>query len=361
MKIFTARGAAPGSMFGSIFASVFAALFAVSCASKTATPAGDNPYELDCAVQAGGFAKATCDSSPRLCDEATSCSHASTCGNAGECLNTVDHTGKTQVALRVRRLAVAAPEALTINLVQHTILNKAMDLTNTACFERGDGSFNWILQVDKATSRLITGGAAPADPTGAGGYCFVRTKLNGFDVAPSDVKLTQDAQGRYTTETVPELNVPIFVQNKRDNIIILPLRQVTVKDITLSPSGNCIGSYRAGGVSKHLGCRENITDCPKWNTSASLSGYIKLSDADKIDIIDIGKSLCTILTNRTGTDGKTCPKTAAGDVDFKGDYCSTTKSPGGCQDSFWLAATLAASATTIQTAPTDPFCTGATP
>ena len=87
-------------------------------------------------------------------------------------------------------------------------------------------------------------------------------------------------------------------------------------------------------------------------------GYIKLSDADKIDIIDIGKTLCTVLTNKTGPDGKSCPKTATGEIDVKGDYCSTTKSAGGCQDSFWLAATLAASATELQANPTDPFCTG---
>ena len=52
------------------------------------------------------------------------------------------------------------------------------------------------------------------------------------------------------------------------------------------------------------------------------------------------------------------PAVVVVDVDVKGDYCSTTKSAGGCQDSFWLAATLAASAAEVQATPTDPFCTG---
>jgi hypothetical protein len=336
-------------------------LAAAACSSKEAAapaPSDENAYENDCAVQIGGFPKATCDKSPRLCDTPPTCSLPTTCGNVSQCLNTVDNAGKTKVALRVRRLAVAAPESLTIPLVQRTILNKAMDFASPTCGERGDGSFNWILEVDLATNKLKTGGAAPADAAGAGGYCFVNTKLNGFDVAPINVNLTKSAEGLYTTETVPVLNVPIFVQGKRDNVIILPLREVTVKDVALSANGNCIGSYRAGGLTTDLDCRENISDCPKWLTGGSLAGYIKLSDADKIDIIDIGKTLCTVLTNKTGPDGKSCPKTATGEIDVKGDYCSTTKSAGGCQDSFWLAATLAASATELQANPTDPFCTG---
>ncbi len=336
-------------------------LAAVACSSKedaAPAPSDENLYADDCAVQPGGFPKATCDSSPRLCDAPPTCSVPTKCGNVNECLNTTDNTGKTKVALRVRRLAVASPESLTIPLVQRTILNKAMDLASNECGERGDGSFNWILEVDLAANKLKTGGAAPADPSGAGGYCFVNTKLNGFDVAPINVNLTKSAAGLYTTETVPVLNVPIFVQGKRDNVIILPLREVTVKDVALSANGNCIGSYRAGGLTKDLSCREDVSACPKWLTGGSLGGYIKLSDADKIDIVDIGKTLCTVLTNKTGPDGKTCPKTATGDVDVKGDYCSTTKSAGGCQDSFWLAATLAASAAEVQANPTDPFCTG---
>ncbi len=335
-------------------------LAALACSSdkgSTTTPTdGENPYVNDCAVTPGGFPKATCDASPRLCDAPGACSLAATCGNASQCLNTVDNAGKTKVALRVRRLQVAAPESLTIPLVQRTILNKAMDLASTACSERGDGSFNWIMEIDTAANRLVTGGAAPADASGAGGYCFVRTKLNGFDVAPIDVAITKNADGTYTTATVDVLNVPIFVQGKRDNVIILPLRNVTVKDVALSANGNCIGAFRAGGLSKDLDCRENISDCPKWQTAGALGGFISLADADKIEIVDIGKSLCTVLTNKTGPDGKTCPKTAAGDLDVKGDYCSTTKSAGGCQDSYWLAATLAASAAEIQSAPTDPFC-----
>jgi hypothetical protein len=311
-------------------------------------------------VTPGTFPKASCDSSPRRCDEPGACTLPATCGSATQCLNTIDNTGKTKVALRLRRLQVAAPESLTAPLVQRTIMNKAMDLASTSCSERGDGSFNWIMQIDLAANRLVTGGAAPADPAGTGGYCFVRSRLNGFDVAPIDVPITKNADGSYSSTTVDAFNVPIFVQGKRDNVIILPLRNVTVKDIALSANGSCIGAFRAGGLSKGLDCRENVSECPKWQTGASIGGFVSLADADKITIVDIGKSLCTVLTNKTGPDGKTCPKTATGELDVKGDYCSTTKSAGGCQDSFWLAATLAASATELLASPTDPLCVPAT-
>ena len=338
----------------------------LACASKAA-PAGPAPdggqgsYATDCDVSAGEFPKANCDASPRLCDSPPTCSVPASCGDPEKCLGVGDNTGKTKIALRLRRLQVAAPASLKTTLVQSQILNKAMDLKLPACGERGDGAFNWLMDVDLATNRLVTGGAAPADPSGAGGYCFVRTKLNGFDVAPIDVSLTRDAQGRYSTTVVPALNVPIFVQGKRDNAILLPLRDVTVRDITLSSGGNCLGAYRPGGLSDYLGCKENLTDCPKWQTGASLGGYIRLADADKVEIVDIGRTLCTVLTNRIGqgANATSCPKTAAGALDVQGDYCSTTKSAGGCRDSFWLAATLAASAAELQANPTDPFCTAA--
>ncbi len=330
-----------------------------STASGCSTPAADGGA-APCSVQPGGYPAADCEASRGECEVCATCTLASSCGNTNECLNTVDNTGKTKLALRVRRLNIASPPSLKDIIVQRTILNKAMDLANPTCSERGDGSFNWIMQIDTANNRLITGGAAPADVTGNGSYCFVRTKLNGFDAAPIDVKLTKDAQGRYTTETVPVLNVPIFVQNKRDNVIILPLRGVTVHDVTVSPSGNCIGGFRIGGLDSALSCKEDDTSCSKWTTGASLGGFVSLADADKIDIVDIGKTLCTVLTSKTGADNKSCPKTAAGALDVQGDYCSTTNSVGGCRDSFWISATLAASATSIDPNPTDAFCTPAT-
>jgi hypothetical protein len=37
-----------------------------------------------------------------------------------------------------------------------------------------------------------------------------------------------------------------------------------------------------------------------------------------------------------------------------GDYCSTTQSPGGCNDSVWLSATFAANAVKIYESNTAP-------
>ena len=41
-----------------------------------------------------------------------------------------------------------------------------------------------------------------------------------------------------------------------------------------------------------------------------------------------------------------------------GDFCSETNQPGGCADSYWLAATFAASAVLVNDSPTNVQCTG---
>ena len=102
--------------------------------------------------------------------------------------------------------------------------------------------------------------------------------------------------------------------------------------------------------------------CSKWNTSGSLGGFITLEEADKVIIKEISSSLCVLLT-KTPKDPATlgCQRDGAGKLTQKGDYCSTTDSPGGCQDSFWLAATFAASAAKINDGAGNPNCLGIAP
>jgi hypothetical protein len=104
---------------------------------------------------------------------------------------------------------------------------------------------------------------------------------------------------------------------------------VTVHDVTVSPTGNCIGGFRIGGLDSALSCKEDDTSCSKWTTGAALGGFVSLADADKIDIVDIGKTLCTVLTSKTGADNKSCPKTAAGALDVQGDSGTRTRNLRG--------------------------------
>ena len=53
-----------------------------------------------------------------------------------------------------------------------------------------------------------------------------------------------------------------------------------------------------------------------------------------------------------------CATDSMGNIVAKGDFCSTTDAPGGCQDSYWLAATFAASAAKITTGSDVPTCNG---
>jgi hypothetical protein len=71
-----------------------------------------------------------------------------------------------------------------------------------------------------------------------------------------------------------------------------------------------------------------------------------------------GESLCVLLTGSTA-DQKTmkCQRTV-GKINYPGDYCSTSNTPGDCRDSFWLAATFAASAAKINDGANVPQCQG---
>ncbi len=50
------------------------------------------------------------------------------------------------------------------------------------------------------------------------------------------------------------------------------------------------------------------------------------------------------------------PNATCGGTPARGDYCSTSNGPGGCVDSFWFAATFAASAARIGGAAADTRC-----
>src|SRR5262249_37300442 len=101
-------------------------------------------------------------------------------------------------------------------------------------------------------------------------------------------------------------------------------------------------------------------------TAGSIGGYITVEQADKVNVPAVGESLCVLLTGLTRDSNGKCPRDQSGNVAYQQgighmpDYCSTTNSPGGCADSFWLSATFAASAVTIDDAPSVPECQGTT-
>jgi hypothetical protein len=107
-------------------------------------------------------------------------------------------------------------------------------------------------------------------------------------------------------------------------------------------------------------CADNYQTCSKWLTAGALTGYITLNNANNVQVLSLGQTLCSLLevdtsgTPQTGPAGqsiKSCKTDANGNVTDKGNYCSKLPDggagPEGCQDSVWLAATFAASAVNI--------------
>lgn len=247
---------------------------------------------------------------------------------------------------RLRSLYVATPEILSRDFVQINVVTKNIDLKQAQCAELGTGSFNWLLEFDLANNVLRTGGAPPVNDPISDGYCFYYGAPNGFAggaIGPSTFTTTREGN-RFSTNTVEKFFVPIFINGNTKNVIVLPISDARFSEIEVSDDARCIGSFNARGI-QSSNCVEDRERCQKWNTAGTIGGYVTLEDADSVFVELLDSSLCAVLTRDRGNDNR-CRR-ENGKIAAPGDYCSTTKSPGGCQDSYWLAATFAASAVKI--------------
>jgi hypothetical protein len=222
------------------------------------------------------------------------------------------------------------------------------------------GGFNWLIRLDSSKHQVTTGGALPVPDPYDAGYSFLNGKYgdSGILVAPVclDAGLA-DAKtpGEITFSSEPAtgiLNIPIFLSDTDPPSAptILPIRGAQFYDVTISPDNegqpDCIGDINQAWYAQSApsaGCADNGLDtCPKWYTGGAIAGYITLADAQNIDVVLLGSTLCSVLVHGI-LQGTTCTPSDM----TKGDYCSTTQTAGGCGDSFWLAATFAANAVSI--------------
>jgi hypothetical protein len=364
MKSLTWKGVAAFAGGVSGVGALVAAVFACS-SSSVPPPPPTGAAAGQCAATAGQFPAPNCltypPSSQQCTTPAISC-NTMPCTSSSPCLAMgADNSGKSVADMRIRRLDLAAPAQLATQTVQKVVINQGINLHN-ACGENGDGTFSWLIQFDTASGKLTTGGAPPAtDPFGAG-YCFVNKTIDQLPVAPITVSMTKGADGTWSSGLIQKLYVPIYPPMLSP--IILPISGATVKDVTLSPDNNCIGSYNPNSIQSVSGgtCFDDITACDRWLTAGSLGGYITLEEADKVLVPQLSESLCVLLTPNTPPDvsnpsEKVCQR-MNGQIVAKGDYCSTSSSPGGCADSSWLAASFAASAAKISVTPNHPDCMG---
>ncbi len=363
---------------------VLVAMFACS-SSSSPPPPPPTATGGQCTTNPGEFPAPNClpfAPDAALCSPASGTCNTMPCKSDSACLAMADNSGQSVANLRMRKLLVTAPPALAFRppsstFVQKTVIDEGINL-DYQCGEGGTGTFNWLIQLDTANNKVTTGCAPPTmDPFGAG-YCFVNATIEGLNVGPVTVDLTTNSDGSYSSAMIPKLYVPIFVASSAvqmgttaPSVVVLPLSNAAVKNVTLSADHNCIGSYNSNAVTPVAASGGNPaycvdtddTTCVRWTTAGSLGGLITVDDADSVDVPQLAESLCVLLASPATTDQsnpneKRCPKDANGKVMVTGDFCSTTNKPGGCADSYWLSATFAASAAKISATPNQPACMG---
>ena len=283
-----------------------------------------------CSTEAGAFPTANCDDTPETCTAPNPSCATTPCSTTSPCLAMSENSGQATDSLRIRKLNITAPPVLigqvgNPSFIQKTVIDQAVNL-NHACGEAGDGSFSWLLKFDMAKKTLTTGGAPPTTDPFNIGYCFVNAQISGLPVAPVTSPITQAVDGSWSTGVVDKLYVPIYVHGSSTNVVILPLTKATLRAVTLSMDGDCIGSYNPDGVptSAQTGgacLDQDPSSCQRWHTAGSLGGFITLNEADAVFIVDLNRSLCVELTGGTSLapgDSQHCAKDSNGNVTGKG-------------------------------------------
>lgn len=276
-----------------------------------------------------------------------------------ECIAFADNAASTKFAVRISQLTIEAPPALTNELVVN-LITKGITLNYPSCAAAtgdpiftGDGTFSWILEIDKQNGELRTGGAK-LEPDPNKGYCFVNETIQSFPVAPFTVPLPVGGDGSFATMGTKAVTVPIYTDPKdASKVILLPLRGVRIFDGKLSADNNCVGTYNGANLDPVNLCKPEAT-VPLFNNGAKLDGYITLEDADAVVIPELdNKTLCWLIADAGNRGATNCNRDAGNLITYKGDWCAGATpddpgSAGGCGDSVKLAASFAASAATVR-------------
>ena len=281
---------------------------------------------------------------------------------ASECIALEDNKAKDKFGLRMSQLIVTQPAVLAAGFVAG-IVRDGVTMNLDKCFLKGGGTFNWLLEFDKATGKLRTGGAKPQqDPTA--GYCFTQETVtqgaNSFDIAPIEIDAPIDASGMFSAATGADVIVPIYLDIEATNVVLLPLHEARIFNGMVSADNNCIGKFNTDGeaplTKSNLCLPDPDNGVFSFQNGGELDGYITLEEADTVIVSTLGQSLCVLLSGDPGqygqgADPQVCKRDGNGKILLTGDTCSTTyPSPdAGCADSFKLGAKFAASAVKINT------------
>jgi hypothetical protein len=297
----------------------------------------------------GDDAPATTTGGASDCTPKPECPYAA----GGECLAFTDNKDQSKFTLRMSQLTVTKPEALAKNTVEQ-IVSRGVRAKLPECKLQGDGTFNWLLEFDKAAGTLKTGGAKPvADPDQ--GYCFTDETVmqNGMSFVIKPILGDAPIQdGKFSAGMGEEVIVPIYLDaTDTTKVVLLPLKGARLYDGTLSADNNCIGKYNSAGLDPVNLClpEEGI---PAFLDGGSLEGFITLEDADTVVIDVLGQTMCVLLSDDPLTFGDggmpvtKCKRGADTKILLTGDWCGETNMPAtaDCKTAFKLGATFSASA-----------------
>jgi hypothetical protein len=271
---------------------------------------------------------------------AAECYGSGPSGPGAECLAKHDNTGSDKWQGRITQITVKSPPRLALEFIQETVIDTGVSLDQPACFERGEGTFNWLFEFDRTNGKLRTGGGLPVKDA-AEGSCFVTLTSTPLPIAPITVDVNIDADGLgFSATAIDSVFVPIFASpDDLSNPIILPLHQVELKGTWNSDAHNCIGHFNGETL-------DPFNDClpfneRSWTGGANLKGYITIDEADQVVIEELGSTLCVFIAGVGDWQGsdkncKTSDKWLAGERP-EGDWCSSTNTPpdGTCENDAW--------------------------
>jgi hypothetical protein len=279
-------------------------------------------------------------------------------GPGKECLAKADFSGADVTMLRVSSHQVASPAALAQPFVQDTVISKKSALKEPECNINGAGQFNLLMSIDTVAKELTLGGGVPQALVGPAkqGTCWASFTDEATSIEVSPFKATYTESNGTLSADFPSFVMPIYLEDEvstnGDTYVLVPLHELTVT-AKLSADKNCIGRYAAETLSPDFSCQPDQGEF-SWETGGRYEGYITVEEADDVFVVSLGQSLCVVLTGDPskwkGTPDNNC-KTApafANEGLPKGDWCSTTNSAGGCQDSWRLVIDIAAQAIDIR-------------
>jgi hypothetical protein len=287
------------------------------------------------------------------------CAAPDTCNYDLECLAATSNVGRAEPGFRIAQLSIATPATLRDGLwamLGGDVFGPAIP----ACGLSNAGTTSWLLQLDPVLGQVRTGIAAPSDGTDAPqSYAFYDATITlagqPRHIAPLTLDVTADAQGRLQTVTPGDLDVQLFWPAAyggapEGDPTVFPLHGVTLRDVEISASQNCVGSYTPGNVTIGDGCGYGEVFSP----GGSIDAFISLEEADGLTVNIVNQSLCALLAGAAPAwDGAGQPATRCartnGVIDFAGDWCAATNAPAdaSCHDALRFHADFAASAAVI--------------